>query len=145
VRKIILSIAIFSFTLITKAVVVTVEIEGLKSNKGVVRASLFNKEKARYFPSERSKAIALIDSKIAEKKSQFKLKDLKPGIYAIAVYHDKNNDGQLNRSIFGKPKEAYGFSKNPERPRRGPPSFEKAQFELKEDTNTKDLIIYLKK
>ena len=37
----------------------------------------------------------------------------KPGVYAIAVYHDEDASRKLNRSGLGLPVEGYGFSNNP--------------------------------
>ena len=37
----------------------------------------------------------------------------KPGVYAIAVYHDEDGSRKLNRSGIGLPAEGYGFSNNP--------------------------------
>lgn len=46
--------------------------------------------------------------------------------YAIAVYHDKNNNGKLDTNIFGIPSEVYGFS-NDARGTFGPPSYSEAK------------------
>ncbi len=36
------------------------------------------------------------------------------GVYAIAVYHDEDNSGTINRSgVLGVPTEGFGFSNNP--------------------------------
>ena len=36
------------------------------------------------------------------------------GVYALAVYHDEDNSGTLNRSgVLGIPTEGFGFSNNP--------------------------------
>ena len=37
----------------------------------------------------------------------------KPGVYAIAVYHDEDGSRKLNRSGLGLPTEGFGFSNNP--------------------------------
>ena len=37
----------------------------------------------------------------------------KPGVYAIAVYHDEDASRKLNRTGLGLPSEGYGFSNNP--------------------------------
>lgn len=37
----------------------------------------------------------------------------KPGVYAIAIYHDENANGKFDRSGIGLPDEGYGFSNNP--------------------------------
>lgn len=40
--------------------------------------------------------------------------DLKPGAYAVIVFHDKNDVGKLTENWLGKPTECYGFSNNTE-------------------------------
>ena len=55
---------------------------------------------------------------------------LKPGQdYAIAVFHDRNNNGKLDRNFFGAPSEAYGFSNNV-RNLFSAPSFEQAKISV---------------
>lgn len=51
------------------------------------------------------------------------------GEYAIAVYHDANNNQQLDRHAFGYPLEAYGFSRDV-RGKLGPPDFRDAAFKI---------------
>ncbi len=54
--------------------------------------------------------------------------ELPSGEYAVSTYHDVNNNSELDRYFFGKPKEPYGFSNNVKP--LGPPSFEKCMFTL---------------
>ncbi|SDB74702.1 DUF2141 domain-containing protein [Belnapia rosea] len=49
------------------------------------------------------------------------------GTYAIAVYHDENNDHDFNRTMVGMPAEGYGFS-NDAPALIGVPSFEAVRF-----------------
>lgn len=51
--------------------------------------------------------------------------------FAIAAYHDVNDDSQLNRNVFGVPTERYGFS-NDARGKLGPPTFDQAVISLPE-------------
>jgi uncharacterized protein (DUF2141 family) len=37
----------------------------------------------------------------------------KPGVYAIAIYHDEDGDHKFGRSAVGLPAEGFGFSNNP--------------------------------
>lgn len=61
--------------------------------------------------------------------------DIPAGTYAIAVYHDVNGDGKMNRVPFvNLPLEPYGFS-NDARGQFGPPSFTDASFEVDGDTS----------
>jgi uncharacterized protein (DUF2141 family) len=39
--------------------------------------------------------------------------DVDPGQYAVAVYLDGNENGELDTNLFGAPKEPIGFSRNP--------------------------------
>lgn len=49
-----------------------------------------------------------------------------PGRYAVALVHDENGNGQLDKLLF-VPKEGFGFSRNPAI-RFGPPGFDEASF-----------------
>ena len=41
---------------------------------------------------------------------EFRFPNIPAGRYAIAVYHDANGNGRLDRSAIGFPQEPYGFS-----------------------------------
>ena len=51
----------------------------------------------------------------------------RPGMYAVAVYHDENNNHHFDRSLIGLPVEGYGFS-NDASAFMAPPSFRAARF-----------------
>jgi uncharacterized protein (DUF2141 family) len=55
--------------------------------------------------------------------------DLPPGLYAVVVFHDENDDSQLNKGMFGRPLEPYGISNNP-RTLVAPPDFAAAAVRL---------------
>jgi uncharacterized protein (DUF2141 family) len=114
-----------------------IKVEGLKSTKGNVLLALF--DSANGFPDDYNKAIENITVK-ASKNTQAQIKNLESGEYAIAIFHDKNSDSQLNTNILGIPKEGFGFSNNP-KIRFGPPKFEKAKVKFSID---KTIIIKLK-
>ncbi len=50
-----------------------------------------------------------------------------PGRYAAQAFHDENDNGKLDRTILGLPREAMGFS-NDAPMRMGPPRFDAAAF-----------------
>ncbi len=54
--------------------------------------------------------------------------NLPSGTYALALIHDENGNGKLD-TVFGIPKEGFGFSKNPAI-RFGPPSFKSSGFTI---------------
>jgi len=55
--------------------------------------------------------------------------DVPPGIYAAQAFHDENDNGRLDRTILGLPKEAMGFS-NDAPIHLGPPRFDAAAFSV---------------
>lgn len=61
--------------------------------------------------------------------------DLPPGDYAASVYHDVNDDSEINRKKggFRMPTEPYGFS-NDARPRFGLPGWKRVKFTIAEDS-----------
>jgi uncharacterized protein (DUF2141 family) len=63
------------------------------------------------------------------------------GTYAITVYQDINLNGKLDRGMFGKPTEPYGFSKNPPSGFRAP-SFQECKFSYHQ--KEKQLVIRMR-
>ncbi len=100
-----------------------VSINGLSSAKGFIMIRIFSKEEGfltDQAPEAKSIRSPGIDNTIV-------IKDLPYGKYAIAVFHDSNDNTKLDKNIFGIPKEGIGFSNNP-RLLFGPPEFEEASF-----------------
>jgi uncharacterized protein (DUF2141 family) len=61
---------------------------------------------------------------------------LKPGIYAVTVYHDENNNGQFDMSVFG----AEGFAAS--NGVVGPPTFAGAAVKVTGDRKLTLTMIY---
>jgi uncharacterized protein (DUF2141 family) len=78
------------------------------------------------------KEVVGVDIKVAEQSITYQFNNIHAGEYAVAVFQDKNNDGILNKSLFGAPKEPYGFSKN-KYGMFGPPDFKDVSFNLRKD------------
>jgi uncharacterized protein (DUF2141 family) len=49
------------------------------------------------------------------------------GQYAVQAFHDENSNGDIDRAMFGIPKEGVGFSRNA-RIRMSPPKWQDAVF-----------------
>ncbi|MEH2292417.1 DUF2141 domain-containing protein [Nostoc sp.] len=111
----------------------TIEIHGLKNKEGQVCASIFASSEG--FPSDRDRVLQKQCSKITDTPLIISFQNLKAGIYAVAVFHDQNNDYTLNSNIFGTPKEGFGFSSNPEIRTRAPKFSEAAFLVAGPDTN----------
>lgn len=59
--------------------------------------------------------------------------EIPQGEYAIIIYHDENENGKLDKNVFGMPKERYGFSNNEFGPHGSKPKFDKALFKVGSD------------
>ena len=56
--------------------------------------------------------------------------DVPVGIWAVSLYHDLNQDNQLQQGLLGLPAEPWGMSNNAIG-RMGPATFEEASFEVR--------------
>lgn len=59
-----------------------------------------------------------------------------PGVYAVQVFHDANDNLDLDRTFIGFPKEGLGFS-NDAPMKFGPPRFEDAAIEVDQGAVTR--------
>lgn len=114
-------LAVPSTAEVTKNSNLTVAIDGLKSQRGQVCLTLFSNDQG--FPSSSNRALKAQCVKVAAGTSvAATFRNLPAGSYAVAVIHDANGDGALNRAFLGIPTEGFGFSRNP-KVRLGPPRF----------------------
>jgi len=104
----------------------TVTVLGLKSEDGEVALALFGS--AENFKT-RTNAVAAGRVLPNGGTVVWQVENLQPGTYALAVYHDLNGNGELDRTTLGPPDEPYGFS-NDARGTFGPPKFDKAAIEI---------------
>ncbi|QJD81088.1 DUF2141 domain-containing protein [Spirosoma rhododendri] len=58
---------------------------------------------------------------------------VEPGDYAVAIYHDVNGNGKMDKNMLGIPKEPYGFSTN-FKPKMSAPKFTDCQVTVGETT-----------
>lgn len=97
-------------------------ITNLRSARGTCIVSLYNRKEG--FPGKTS--VATHKVKLTAKECTFVFEKLPKGDYAIAAYHDENNNGRLDTNFIGIPTEGFAFSNNP-RTTMGPPSFAEAK------------------
>lgn len=114
-----------------------VAISGFPSNEGKAYVALFRK--GDKFPEIKGEYIGKIIS-IENRKAEIIFTDLPKNSYAIAVFHDKNKNGKLDKNMLGIPTEHYGFSNNA-RETFSAPSFESAAIKL---YKSNDISIYIK-
>lgn len=115
-------------------------IENVQDTKGCLQIALFN-----------SAETFLIDEKAAYTKTIYhetsgkikvELTGLPYGSYALAIFHDEDGDGKLDKNLFGIPTEPYTFSNNPKIKWRGP-QYEESKFEF--NANNTSLVLQLRK
>lgn len=103
----------------------TINISNLRSLNGDVHIALYDNPSA--FPDNDG----MITEKIIKAASATTLKftDLKPGDYALAIYHDENGNHDFDQGFLGIPLEGYSFS-NKATAFLGPPDFSDAKITL---------------
>jgi uncharacterized protein (DUF2141 family) len=110
---------------------IIVTIANLTSDKGVCKTCLF--DNADSFVGNGS-AFKCANLKIQNKIAVFVFDAVPTGIYAIAVFHDENNNNKMDKNFLGIPKEGYGASKN-KLPFASAPTFRDNQFEVSAASN----------
>lgn len=98
---------------------------------GTLRIGLFEEE---HFPKE-GKGIMVVEEPVRGLKAEVVFENVPIGTYAIAVYQDIDNNGKLNRDLYGRPEEPHAFSMN-RFGRRGPPQFMNVSFSVNEGETT---------
>jgi len=100
-----------------------VVIKNVKDGSGFVRLALYNSDDL-FMKTEIQRA----EVKAENGEVVVVFKRVEPGIYAISVMHDSNDNKELDSNMFGIPREGFGFS-NDAMGMFGPPDFKKASFE----------------
>ncbi len=103
-----------------------VGIDGFPSSEGYAMVAIFNSESAY---KEGTPRAAQAKIKVVDQEARAEFKGLPYGTYAVAMFHDRNANGKMDKNAMGIPKEPYGHSNNA-RGILGPPSYKKAKFEL---------------
>ena len=106
---------------------VHIEVTGLRSAEGVVLVCMTPHPKR--FPECRGDADAYALTIPARATVSLDFANVAPGRYAIAVLHDENGNGKVDRALGLMPKEGYGFSRDAP-VRMGPPTFKQASFDV---------------
>ncbi len=84
------------------------EVTTLRNSKGSLNCRLF--VDAASFPD--GEGARTVRSAISGAQASCTFEDLPAGTYAVAVVHDENGNGKLDRNFLGIPSEGYGVSNN---------------------------------
>ena len=103
-------------------------VSGLRSQEGNVHIALYN-DPDRFPKSDGM--ILRAEVPILEGAARHKFTGLTHKLYAVAVYHDENDNDEFDQGFLGVPLEDYAFSNNAP-VFLGPPSFARAAFAVPE-------------
>jgi uncharacterized protein (DUF2141 family) len=101
-----------------------VTIKNIKDPKGTIQLAIYNSETDFLKKPITGKVISA-----NAKEVTVSFTNLKPGNYAISVYHDANANNEMDSNLIGIPTEPYGFSNNA-MGRFGPPAFDAAKVKV---------------
>jgi uncharacterized protein (DUF2141 family) len=107
-------------------------VEGVRSDKGVITATLYGDDAKMFLKSGGELKVWREPATTPTTEMCVWLPG--PGTYAVAIYHDANRDNRFVRGTFG-PTQDYGFSRNP-RLFLGPPSLGAVKFPAGEGETT---------
>jgi uncharacterized protein (DUF2141 family) len=98
---------------------ITVRINGLRNDKGLVFVALFDSE--RTFDAK--KALMGGQTRPSNGSAVVVLENVVPGRYAVSFIHDENENKKLDTNFLGIPTEGFGFSRDA-MGTFGPPGFD---------------------
>lgn len=104
----------------TSDTLLTINIKGVPSDQGKVMVGVYNKKDGFRDTDKTYKNLTLNARK---GDLNVYLDGLPSGDYAVAVFHDRNENGKLDKNFLGIPTEKFGFS-NDAMGKMGPPSYE---------------------
>jgi uncharacterized protein (DUF2141 family) len=102
----------------------SLKVIGIENDEGTIAVALSN---SREDYESHDTVYRAANIKIVNKTAEYIFEDLPYGEYAIKVYHDEDDDGEIDLSFFGVPTEDYGFSNNASG-MFGPADYDDAKF-----------------
>jgi uncharacterized protein (DUF2141 family) len=117
--------------------ILKIVLTGFTSDMGRALLALFNSEEQygkfdpREEPAEQTETFRKKAMSITNGATQWIAEDLACGVYAVASFHDVNNNKKLDTNLFGVPRESYGFSSGV-RGRLNMPKYKEVSFKLQD-------------
>lgn len=111
----------------------TVELQNVRFDKGGTLYVLI--------VDKNDKPIHRVTRPLSERNAVFQFTNLPAGEYAARAFHDENNNGELDKGIFGQPIEGWGVSNNARGFMSAPP-FNKMLVGVYKDTKISFRIDY---
>jgi uncharacterized protein (DUF2141 family) len=117
----------------------TIQVNGLLHERGKVIANLF-----REGDDVMKIATASLHARasISDRHAQLVFQNLKYGKYAVTVFHDENDNGNLDHNVLRMPAEPLGFSNGFQLGLfSGLPGFDKLEFVFGPGTDTIAILV----
>ncbi|MEL6661733.1 MAG: DUF2141 domain-containing protein [Pseudomonadota bacterium] len=108
----------------------TVTLTNIENTTGTIRLGVFAGEE----DYENGGGVTGANVSVDASTETVTIDGLTPGTYAIKLYHDVDDDGEMDTNPFGMPTEPFGFS-NDARGRFGPAKWADAKFDLTSGEN----------
>ena len=119
-RYCVLLLSLFTLALSASAQTLSVRVNNIESVEGNLRVAIYdNADGFRSVPD----ALAKIETPVTGISQVIRFPGIPSGTYAVAVFHDKDKDGELSTNFVGYPPEGCGLS-NDAMGYIGPPSYE---------------------
>jgi uncharacterized protein (DUF2141 family) len=122
-------IGFISFTGFSQKAQISLNVFGIKEAVGQICFAVYQSEED-YKESENQFMAECIP--VDSINFQYVIKDVPFGTYVISLFHDEDENEELNTNWIGMPREPFGFS-NDAKGRMGPPKFEDASFIVEDD------------
>lgn len=90
---------------------INITAEGLRSGDGLLAITLYEDKPSKFLVRHGSLYVGRVNA--TQGTTQACIFVPRPGIYALAFYHDENANRKFDRTGIGFPAEGYGFSNNP--------------------------------
>ena len=97
-----------------------VSVSEMRSSEGNITITIYPDDPPHFLDGKYKLARQIVPVKLPLTRACFAV--AAPGFYAVALFHDENNNHHLDTNMIGIPSEGYGFSQNPKL-FLGPPSF----------------------
>lgn len=107
----------------------TLNIDGISKPTGAMMIAIANSDQSFSGKTANFKEFKI---PVTQASMKINLGDLPAGDYAVKLYQDENDNGQMDSNMLGIPSEGYGFSNNGGA--MGQPDFKDAKFSISQDT-----------
>jgi len=134
-KKIISTLAVVLLPFAAAASSLEVNVGNINTPEGIVRIGLYTADGYK-------DDIALdgAETAVTGDSSTVTFSNVEPGEYGIKLFHDIDNNSELNSNRFGVPTEPYAFSNNA-RGRFGPARWRDVKFVITEEASVQNISL----